>query len=385
MANFWADERIASKPLEVFDELIGAPALWCDGAGADPRYSKGFWLVRNAADIRAAFQQPHLFSSNTHAADASLGRPGIPINIDPPDHTAYRRPLAALFSPSIVTKLRAHIETSARQLLDEFVPDGSCEFVTAFGRSLPADTYVGLLGGEPSDTPRFVGWTEEILHNPTIEGRRTANREAVVYLTEIVKDRIEQPRDDVLSSIVGLTIGDRPITLDEAIRTSYLLMLAGLDTVTASLTFAMWFLAESPEHQKLLATQPEVIPAAVDELLRRASVANAIRTCVADVEFAGVSMRAGDVVILPPVMASRDPEEFEDPTVVDFERSNANRHFAFGAGPHRCLGVHLAKEQMRVALTEWHQRIPSYGTSEGFQPAAYWDTIIGLQSLELSW
>jgi cytochrome P450 len=177
--------------------------------------------------------------------------------------------------------------------------------------------------------------------------------------------------------------GER-LTQDEAYAFTYLLFMAGLDTVTNSLGFTWMFLAQHPGHRRQIVEDPRIIPDAVEELLRYYSfVGITNRTVSRDLEFAGVAMRGGDRIMLPTSAAGRDDEQFPDAQVVDFGRE-PNRHLAFAAGPHRCLGSHLARAELRIALAEWHRRIPEYriaGTGVTYHGGA----LGGPTALSLEW
>jgi cytochrome P450 len=159
---------------------------------------------------------------------------------------------------------------------------------------------------------------------------------------------------------------------------------AGLDTVTAALAFAFRFLAENPAHRQQLLDEPDVIPGAVEELLRVFSFINMGRTVTHDVDFAGVQMKSGDRLLASTTFASMDPDEFDAPLVVDF-RHRANRHLAFGAGPHRCAGSHLAREELRTAITEFHRRAPHYEVVRANEIRMHGGGAMGIDRLDLLW
>jgi cytochrome P450 len=200
----------------------------------------------------------------------------------------------------------------------------------------------------------------------------------------VLQERIEEPRDDLISKIVHAEMDGRPVTADEAYGVASLLYPAGLDTVTSALSFFMRYLARHPDDQRRLVEDGDVLPKAVEELLRRHAFVNNSRRVMKEIDFAGVHMMPGDRVIVSHVIASRDPEEYPDPDHVDFDRSMQG-HFAFGAGPHRCLGSHLARLELRIALEEWHRRIPSYELSPGKPIGAHGGSVMGVYELHLQW
>jgi cytochrome P450 len=201
-------------------------------------------------------------------------------------------------------------------------------------------------------------------------------------LNDLIADRVAQQRDDLMSRIIAKPIDDRPLTHDELQSIAFLLFLAGLDTVIAALSFSYWHLAQTPSDRRAVADGTVPSTHVVEEMLRQHSFVNLPRIVANDMEFAGVQLRKGDPVVLATALASRDPEEHEDATGVHIDRKSV-RHYAFGAGPHRCLGSHLARLEMRVMLEEWHRRIPDYRV-DGEIPA-YGGTVMGVSSLPLRW
>jgi cytochrome P450 len=193
---------------------------------------------------------------------------------------------------------------------------------------------------------------------------------------------MEHPTDDLMSQIAVQEVDGRPLTQDELMSIAYLLFLAGLDTVAAALSFSFWHLAQHPEDRVAIASGAVPSAQAVEELLRRHSFVNLPRQVRTDAEFAGVQVRKGDLAILSLPLASRDPSEYDDALNVHLDRV-VNRHYAFGAGPHRCVGSHLARIEMRVALEEWHARIPDYRLDG---PAtSYAGSVMGVTTLPLRW
>jgi cytochrome P450 len=187
-----------------------------------------------------------------------------------------------------------------------------------------------------------------------------------------------------VSKLLDTTIDGHPVSREAVQNFTFLLFVAGLDTVTAALSFAFRFLAENPAHRQQLLDDPQLIPSAVEELLRVFSFVNMGRTVVRDVEFAGVQMKAGDRVLTSTTFASMDPDEFDNPLTVDFGR-RANRHLAFGAGPHRCAGSHLARQELRTAIAEFHLRIPHYEAVRVDEIRMHGAGSMGMDRLWLRW
>ncbi|WP_241756233.1 cytochrome P450 [Actinomadura sp. RB99] len=201
---------------------------------------------------------------------------------------------------------------------------------------------------------------------------------------ELIAERRRDPRDDVVSAALAFEPDGRPVTDDELLQLCTLLFLAGLDTVAAQLSYSFWHLARHDADRARITADPGIVPDAVEELLRAYSLVLPARKRVTDAASHGCPMGAGDMVMLPLAMANRDPRAFPDPRTVDFDRT-PNRHIAFGAGPHRCLGSHLARLELRVAVEEWHRRIPHYRVPDGARPTEHASLVLGLDTLPLAW
>jgi cytochrome P450 len=213
---------------------------------------------------------------------------------------------------------------------------------------------------------------------------RKANAHDVYrYFGSVIDERRGQPPgDDLLSTLLTTEVEGERLSDEEVIDISFLMILAGLDTITDTLTCSFKFLAEHPAHRRQIVDDPSVIPSAVEELLRwETPVMSIIRVAHADGEIEGCPVRQGDFVLACLGSANTDEQEFENPDVVEFTR-NPNRHIAFGGGIHRCLGSHLARQELRVALREWHRRLPNYSLPDGFVPQ-YSDGLRSVRNLTL--
>lgn len=379
--DYHHDPRIATDPFGVFDDVRDQRAFF------SPSYG-GYWVLTRAADIREAFQRPEWFSSSiTGIPPLPRPRQLLPLELDPPEHGEFRHPLAPVFSPKAVSLLEPRIRERCVTLVDGFAADGKCEFMSAFAVPFPTTIFVELLGLPVEETDRFVAWNRALVHAHDEPGLRAEAKEAIAgYLDELVSRRMAEPprRHDLFAVLLASEVHGRVLTKEEMIDYAFLLFVAGLDTVTSALSFSFDYLARHPGPRKQLAADPDLMPGAVEELLRAHSIVNPARTVTEDLEFAGVCMHAGDRVLLSTVLADRDPEEFDEPATVDFRRS-PNRHVAFGAGPHRCLGSHLARLELRVAFEEFHRRIPDYRIEEGAAIQAHGGGSLGLDHLPLAW
>jgi cytochrome P450 len=359
--DHWNGPDYLADPIGFWDDLRGPyRVFWSPFHG-------GFWCLTRYEDIHEAFQRADLFSSritNIPGREVRL----LPITLDPPEHTTYRRLLNLPFSPARIALLMDKITDRSNALIDDVIDRGEFEFMDTFAKALPTGIFCDLLGLPHDEVKKFLEWNYIILHvHGDAEGQerqRIANEELGTYLGDLVAERTSRPHDDLVSALIPLEIDGRPITRDEAVSMTYLLFLAGLDTVTSALGWCWKFLAEHPSHRQQILSNPAIIPKAVEELLRYHAFVEDSRTVTRDVEFAGVMMKEGDRVMLPTSSACRDEAEFPDALTVDFERE-PNRHIAFASGPHRCLGSHLARAELHIAMELWHQRVPDYELGQG--------------------
>lgn len=221
--------------------------------------------------------------------------------------------------------------------------------------------------------------------DPTLATQRAAGEAVTKYLYALVEERRAEPRDDIMSVLLAAESEGSKLTDEEIVDMAFLLFMAGLDTVTSALGLSVAYLAQHPEQRDRLVKDPELIPSAIEELLRYESIVLAARTATEDVDLGGTLIKEGDVVLLNELAADRDPRQFPDADQVIFER-HPNRHLAFGAGPHRCVGSHLARLEMRVLFEQMHSRIPSYRLKEGTVATRHLTATAGIEKpLHLVW
>jgi cytochrome P450 len=347
----------------------------------------GFWVLTKTDDIRAALQDAELFSSAATGIPAQPERKEklYPLELDPPEHRPYRQVLAPFFAPKAVAAKAASIGRVCVELLEPLASQGFCEFNADFAQPFPTTIFTEMLGLPNSESKQFVEWNSVLLHGHDDPARRaSAAADINTYLRDLVDQRAKDGQDDLVSKLLDTTIDGHPVSREAVQNFTFLLFVAGLDTVTAALSFAFRFLAENPAHRQQLLDDAQLVPSAVEELLRVFSFVNMGRTVVRDVEFAGVQMKAGDRVLTSTTFASMDPDEFDNPLTVDFGR-RAIRHLAFGAGPHRCAGSHLAREELRTAIREFHLRIPHYEAVRVDETRMHGGGSMGMDRLWLRW
>jgi cytochrome P450 len=368
------DPKIASDPQPFYADLRAR----CPVARSAYKDSP---VVSRYEDVAWGLRQPEIFSSAMEK-EMALGteRPMIPQQIDPPAQTRYRRLLDPHFSRRKMEALAPAIRRQANALIDRFEARGECEFDSEFAVPLPCGAFLSLLGLPLADLPAFLEIKDDIIRPQKRKGvpmlpipeaaaiRAEGGRRIYAYFERLIDERSAQPRDDLTSSLVHAEIDGEKLERSEILDICFLLLIAGLDTVTATLGCSVAWLARHPEERRRLVDDPRQIPAAVEELLRwETPVTMVPRIAKQDVTLHGCEIKQGEMVTFLLGAANTDGEHFRDPDRVDFARER-NLHLAFGAGPHRCLGSHLARMELRVALEEWHRRIPSYEIRAGETP-----------------
>ena len=345
-------------------------------AGAVVPVDDSMVVVCRRAEIDETFRNPELFSSNMSAVDLQNVRPLIPLQIDPPDHKRYRRVLDPLFAPRQMALLEEPISALVNGLIDGFAGRHEIDFAAEFSIPFPSQVFLTILGLPLDELPTFLAMKDGIIRPDHVTGQPRTTEVAIAhqrataqsiydYFNAVLDERQEEGRDDLLTTFLHTELDGRRLTREEILDICFLFLIAGLDTVTASLDCFFAYLAGHPEQRRRLSDDPSVISSAVEELLRwETPVMGVARVAMDDTELGGCPIRKGQLVSVLLGSANTDDEEFDDGDDVRLDR-DPNRHLAFGGGIHRCLGSHLARQELRVALREWHRRIPDYEVSPG--------------------
>lgn len=334
-------------------------------------------ILSRYEDVVFALRHPKIFSSEMDIHMA-LGneRPMIPQQIDPPAQTRYRKILDAQFSRPRVLAIEPQIRRHANELIDAIIDQGECEFDRAFAIPLPCRAFLAIMGLPQEDLELFLELKNGIIRPPVppadlaaaYEFRAKTSRRVYAYFEKVLDDRMATPRDDLVTYFTRAEVDGHKLSRNEILDICYLFLLGGLDTVTATLGCCVAYLAANPEARRRLVEDPASTPLAVEELLRwETPVTMLPRLVKEDVTLGDVTLEAGTFVNLLIGAANVDEREFPDAHRVHFDRER-NRHLAFGAGPHRCLGSHLARMELRAGLEEWHRRIPDYAIKAGETP-----------------
>jgi cytochrome P450 len=344
------------------------------------------WLFRRLADLRSVYMDNDHFTTRGFSPFAmSIGESWgvLPVELDPPEHTNFRRGVMPAFSPAAMKKMDDEIRRRARGLVDAFKDSGKCDFVAEFSSPYPVAIILDMMNLPQSRMAEFLEWEHKLLHSADIAVIGEGARSVTQYLRAIIEERKESPGDDLISLSIHARVDGRKMTDDELLGYAFNLFVGGLDTVTANLSNHFRHLATHPEHQAYLRQNPEAIPAAVEELMRAYAAVVTYRICTHEVEVAGVTVKPGDKVAMYTTIAARDAEAFDNPHEVRLDRKPG--HVSFGAGAHLCLGVHLARRELRIAYEEMLSGLPEFSLQPGVPISSMAGGVIQPLNLPLVW
>lgn len=357
------DAEVMANPYPVYRELRdNAPAHWSREANS--------WVLSRYDDVSAALADPATYSS---ASGIFPTPPGVDmtelflpmlIMSDPPRHSQLRQIVSRAFTPRRIASLEPHIETLVKDLLDQVPVGGSWEFVSGFAGPLPAIVIADMLGVPREDRDQFRAWSTTLIESNPVRGEFGAGLDAAAalyeYFTAFLAERRAHPQDDLMTALVQAEVDGEYLSEEELLGFCLLLLVAGHETTTNLLSNSAVVLAEHPEVRQRLADDPELVPAAVEELLRYDSpVQGLARTLTGPVELHGESMQTGDTVLLLFGSANRDDHAFHHADRFDINR-DPERQVAFGRGIHFCLGASLARLEARIALQALLARHPDW-------------------------
>lgn len=330
----------------------------------------GQWMPTRYEDIEAIARNSEQFSSITVSVTGPKPGEGPlfvgpPVTLDPPEHAPARRLLLPAFSPKAIERLTPITRDIARDLIAAIQERGGdrADAAIDYAQHLPVRVIAGMIGIPVSEEPQFTDWVVRILKDGAtdLEVQSRAGREVREYFAERIEERRNDPNppDDLISYLIGAEIDGAPLPPKHMIGILYVLLLAGIDTTWSSLGSSLWHLATHPSDLARLAAEPELMPTAVEEMLRLYAPATMARIVTEEIEVGGRQLCPGERVLLPFPAANRDPEVFDDPDVAVIDRT-VNRHATFGLGIHRCLGSNLARMELQVGLEEWVAAFPSF-------------------------
>lgn len=355
--------------------------------------AQGYYLATGYDTIAEILTDPGRFSSSAIIPlEPDPQYQWIPEMLDPPDHTAWRRLLAPHFTPRRAEQLSGAVRARCAEIIDGFAGRGRVDFATEFAARFPTSIFLELFGLPYDHLDRLLDWEWQIMHpdneaDPDRTKFLAAMNAVMGYFAELIADRRAAPdpaREDLLSIALTWEIDGKPIPDEQLLPFCLFLFIAGLDTVTSQLTYMFHHLATNPADRARVVAEPGIHQRAVEEFLRYHPIIMSGRKVTRDTELNGCPIKAGEMIAVALSGAGRDATAYPHADRLDFDRTVV-RHLSFGLGPHRCLGAHLARQELRIALDEWHKRIPEYaiepGAVIGERTAGTW----GLDSLPLVW
>jgi cytochrome P450 len=361
------DDAYITDPYGIWDELRArCPIAHTERWG-------GSWLPTTYADVTEIARDIEHFPSGNGIAvvpppDGTGPGPGgpilssgiPPISADPPLHTWTRRLILPTMSPQRVDEYEVFTRDLCIRLIDGFLERGSGDAAAEYAQQIPVRVIGHILGVPESMAPVFTEWVRDVLEFAHDAERRMRGITGIIgYLQGALDERIANPTDDFISELLASEHDGAPIERPVVMGMCALLLIAGIDTTWSSIGSAMWHLATHSDDRRRLVAEPELMPTAIEELLRAYAPVTMARRLSHDVEFKGCPMKAGDRILMNFPAANRDPQAFPDADKVVLDRQ-INRHVAFGAGIHRCAGSNLARMELRVAIEEWLRRIPEF-------------------------
>jgi cytochrome P450 len=369
-----ADPEWAADPFPIQDDLRQrCPVAHTERFG-------GAWLPTRYDDVAAIAYDTERFSSRSIVI--SNFRPSLdlapvggtpPISSDPPFHHDARKLLLPAFTKTAVSRYEESTRAFCHSLIDEFDGQDVVDAAQDYAKHIPMRVIGDMLGLPPEDTPRFAQFVEDTLETVTLppDERGERLRPMFDYLYEQVRDHVGNPRDDLTTYLINAELYGQKLDPNHVVGTIVLLLIAGIDTSWSAIGASLWHLAGHPSDRMRLLAAPDLLPTALEEFLRAYAPVTMARLVKEDMHFRDVDMKAEDWILLSFPAANRDPAQFDraDEVVIDRE---VNRHAAFGLGIHRCLGSHLARMELRVALEVWLSRIPVFSLAD--PSAVSWST-----------
>ena len=329
----------------------------------------GWYYLSHREDVLAALRNPELFSSKKAFDVLGAPMPLVPISFDPPEHTRFRKILQPFFSPHTLNEMLPSLQKQAIDIVDDIAKKGECEVVTDLAIPYPSQVFLTLFGLPLQDRDRLIAWKDSVIalaESPTLEGADlTPAMELLAYVSEAISERRTNPGPDILSQVLT---GEDALDDAEAMGLSFLFVLAGLDTVTAAMSAALLELARNPGLRTTLREDPNQMSVFVEEIVRLEPPAPMLpRVTTAEVTIGDVTLPADTKVRLCIAAINRDDSDEISTNHVVMD-GKVHRHWGFGGGPHRCLGSHLARLELRLIVDEWLRRIPEFSLKVGEEP-----------------
>jgi cytochrome P450 len=364
----------AADPYPIQDELRER----CPIAHTD-RFGGG-WLPVRYEDVAAIAYDTERFSSRSIVMGnfrppvdiAPIGG-SPPISSDPPFHHDARKLLLPAFTKTAVSRLEPATRAFCHALIDKFEGNESVDAAADYAQHIPMRVIADMLGFPPEDGPKFREFVENTLEGINLEPEERIARMSKLfdYILDQIHDHLARPREDLTTFLIDAELYGRKLEADHVAGTMVLLLIAGIDTSWSAIGASLWHLARNPADRERLVAEPGLLPTAMEEFLRAYAPVTMARLVKNDMNWNGADMKAEDWILLSFPAANRDPAQFDRAGEVIIDRE-VNRHAAFGLGIHRCLGSHLARMELRVALEVWLERLPEFSLAD--PDAVTWST-----------
>jgi cytochrome P450 len=353
------DPRWTENPFPIWDELRATSPV------VHTERFLGCYLPTTYEAVKAiAHDTEHFSSRRVVVRDVRPEQIGNapPITSDPPEHKPAKQLLLPPFTPDAMKKLEPRVRAICNELIDGFIREGKCDAAARYTKHIPVRAIAHMLGIPEKDSDLFIKWIHEILELGIKDNEIFLRgiREMGEYFAGHIEERKQHPTDDLISTLMNAKDRDGQPFSDSHVQGSLrLLLIAGIDTTWSAIGSSLWHLAKTPADRERLVAEPELIPSAVEELLRAYSPVTMAREVMKETVISGCPIKPGNMVLLSFPAANRDPAMFPDADKVLIDRKE-NRHAAFGLGIHRCVGSNLARMEMTVALEQWLKRIPDF-------------------------
>ena len=363
------DESYTRDPGPIWQELRGKCPI------AHTTRWGGSWMPVNYADIQEMANMVPTFSSRSItvippdpvlreelvAELKAYGTETPPITSDPPEHSPYKRLILPFFSPHAVEGYRGMTEEICRGLLDDLEGRETCDAAVEYAQQIPPRVIAYILGIDMARAAEFTEWTQQLLElgQTQPELRRSARQKIRRFFYEQIEDRQQNPGDDLISRLLGSEVEGEKLSIHTVAGICNLLLVAGIDTTWSSIGSALYHFSTHRDDRQRLAAEPDLLPSAVEEILRYYSPVTMARKVTEEITIHGAAMKPGDKLLMTFPAANRDPQVFDRPEDVVLDRKQ-NRHIAFGTGIHRCAGSNLARMELQVALKLWFERFPEF-------------------------
>lgn len=355
-------------------------------------FTGGHWIATNGDTVKEIYSDPSRFSSEVIFLPKEAGEKYlmVPTRMDPPEHTPYRKTLDRGLNLAQMRKVEGKIRRVAGELIDQFAARGQCDFAADYAGVFPVHVFMALADLPLKDVPLLSVFARQMTRPQGNTPEEMAidlaagNDGFYAYVDPIIRARTGGTGDDLITLMVNTEINGRPIDHDKAQGLISLLLLGGLDTVVNFLSFAMIHLARHPALVAELRSDPLKLMRGAEEMFRRFPVVSEARMVAKDQEYRGVTLKRGDMILLPTALHGLDEAHNADPWRLDFERRGI-AHSTFGGGPHRCAGLHLARLEVIVTLEEWLKRIPEFGMKDGAAPVYHSGIVAAVENVPLVW